>query len=87
MAKSVIKSPFTEREQEIIELVSRAFDGQMLDARIADVHNLEGGLTATLRFTLDDQTSADLDRKRIEALDESVEELAVIAAEKLRTYR
>ena len=79
------KSPFTEREEALIELLSRSFTGRMLDARIVDVHKQEGGLAATLRFTLDDETSADLERERIEASDASVEVLAAAVAEDLRT--
>jgi hypothetical protein len=79
------KSPFTEREEVIIELLSRSFAGRMLDARIVDVHKQEGGLAATLRFTLDDTTSADLEREQIEASEESAEVLAASLAEDLRT--
>ena len=85
MANSAEKTRFTEREEAIIELLSRAFEGLMLDARMVDVHKLEGGLTATLRFTLGEEASADLERERIEASDESVEVLAAAVAEDLRT--
>ena len=85
MANNVSKkSPYTEREEAIIELLSRSFEGRMLDARVVDVHKQEGGLAATLRFTLDDETSADLERERIETSIESVEVLAAAVAEDLR---
>ena len=79
------KSPFTEREEALIELLSRSFAGRMLDARVVDVHKQEGGLASTLRFTLDDEASADLERERIETSDESVEALAAAVAAHLRT--
>jgi hypothetical protein len=65
-----------DREQAIIARVAAAFSGMMLDARAVDVHTLEGGLSPTLRFTLNEAASTDLPRDRITANEESVEELA-----------
>ena len=65
-----------DREQAITARVAQAFSGMLLDARGVDVHTLEGGLSPTLRFTLNEAASTDLPRDRIAAGRESVEELA-----------
>jgi hypothetical protein len=68
----------TDREQAITDLVSQAMGGRLLDARIVDVHKLEGGQAATLRLTVDEAASADLDRARVGQSQESPEVLAGI---------
>jgi hypothetical protein len=85
MANSIGGARFTEREEAILEQLTNAFRGRMLDWRIVDVHKQEGGMVATLRFTLDEVASADLERERIEASGESIEALAGALADDLRT--
>jgi hypothetical protein len=63
---------------EITELIAQAFPEMQLDARRVNVHKLEGGESITLRFTLDDAYSADLETRRIES---SSEPPAVLASE------
>lgn len=75
---------WTEREQAIIARVSEAFAGMMLDSRTVDVHTLEGGLSPTLRFTLNETASTDLQRGRIAANDESEDALADVVIVELR---
>ena len=69
MANSVGGTRYTEREEAIIGFLTSTFKSRLLDYRIVDVHKQEGGLVATLRFTLDEVASADLERERIEASD------------------
>lgn len=73
-----------DRDQAIIARVSEAFAGMMLDARSVDVHTVGGGLSPTLRFTLNETASTDLPRERIAATKESVEELANLVIVELR---
>lgn len=47
----------TERENEIIQKVSETFQQHTLDVRRVNVQTLEGGESATLRFTIDDMAS------------------------------
>ena len=77
-------SEFTQREEQLVALLTQHFPDNVLDARIVNVNKLEGGEEATLRFTLDDVSSTDLSRERIAAGHEPVETLADEAAEELR---
>jgi len=56
-----------------------------LRANTIDVHKLEGGMQSTVRFTLDEPASADLERDRIAASDETAEALAETVARDLRS--
>ena len=78
-------SELTEREQEIIGLLSRAFEGAMLDASVVDVHKQDGRTVSTLRFTLNDEASTDLERGQIEQSGASAEDMTARLAEDLRT--
>ncbi len=64
------------RDMEIIQLLAQTFPRMHLEARRVNVHKLEGGEVSTLRFTLDEMYSADLETQRIETSVESVEVLA-----------
>ena len=77
-------SELTEREQEIIGLLSRAFEGATLDARVVDIHKQDGRTVSTLRFTLDDEASTDLEREHIEQSSESAEDMAAKLSDDLR---
>ena len=74
----------TQREEEIIAILSRAFEGLMLDSRVVDVHKLDGGTVSTLRFTLNEAASSDLERDEIEESGKSVEEMAERVSGELR---
>jgi hypothetical protein len=76
-------SEFTEKEGEITALLTVAFEGMDLRANTIDVHKLEGGMHSTVRFTVDERASADLERERI-ASGETAEALAEIVAQDLR---
>jgi hypothetical protein len=65
-----------EREQEIIDLVVKALPQHFIAAKPMMVHTLEGGESATLRFTADESSSTDLKRERIAGEGVSVEQLA-----------
>lgn len=76
------ETDFTEREMELIGLLTEHYREHKLDAAIVDVHTLEGGESTTLRLTLDDTVSTDFKRSRI-AGTQSVESLAEEAAREL----
>jgi hypothetical protein len=76
-------SEFTEKEGEITALLTVTFEGMDLRANTIDVHKLEGGMHSTVRFTVDERASADLERERI-ASTETAESLAEIVAQDLR---
>jgi hypothetical protein len=77
------QSDFTEREMELIRLLTERFPERALDARIVRVHRQEGGEATTLRLTLDDTESTDFVRDRIADASQSVEALAAEAAAEL----
>ena len=83
MANSTEKTGFTEREEAIIAMLTRTFAGLMLDARIVDVHKQGGGTVPTVRFTLNEQASSDLERDRIEST-APIEELGEEVAAELK---
>lgn len=73
------ETDFTERELELIGLLSEHYPEHKLDAAIVEVHTLEGGESTTLRLTLDDTVSTDFKRSRIagtEAIDALADEAA-----------
>jgi len=73
---------FTEREEALIALVTGRFPERSLEARIVSVNKLEGGQAETLRLTLDDVSSTDLERSRVEQGSQTLEMLAdEVAAE------
>jgi hypothetical protein len=74
----------TERENAVISLVSQATGGMLLETRLVDVHKLEGGETATLRFNLNEGPSTDLERARIESGGETPEQLASVVIAELK---
>lgn len=76
-------SDFTEREAQIISILTQQFPDRSLDARLVNVKRLEGGEEPTLRLTLDDSSSTDFSRERIAADLENVESLASEAADEL----
>jgi hypothetical protein len=78
-------SEFSEKEGEITALLTVAFEGMDLRANTIDVHKLEGGMHSTVRFTLDERASADFERDRIAASDETAEALAETVARDLRS--
>jgi hypothetical protein len=78
-------SEFSEKEGEIAALLTVAFEGMDLRANTIDVHKLEGGMQSTVRFTLDERASADLERDRIATSGETVEALAETVARDLRS--
>ena len=45
--------------------MSKAFAGMMLEARSVYINKLEGGMSSTLRFPLNESASTDLDRGRV----------------------
>jgi hypothetical protein len=55
----------TQREQEIIDHVIRSLPQHLVSAKPVTVHTLDGGESATLRFTMDEMSSTDLKRQRI----------------------
>jgi hypothetical protein len=73
-----------EREQAVIALVSQACGDRNLQTSTVEVQKLEGGAVPTLRFTLDDVASTDLERERVVSGTESVEELATAIVAELR---
>jgi hypothetical protein len=66
----------TEREQEIIDHVIRALPQHLVSAKPVNVHTLDGGESATLRFTMDELSSTDLKRERIASSSEPLDALA-----------
>jgi hypothetical protein len=74
----------TEREDAVVSLVARATGGMLLDWSVVDVHKLEGGEVATLRFNLTDSASTDLERARIENGNETPEQLADVVIAELK---
>jgi hypothetical protein len=66
----------TDREQEIVDRVVSALAQHSVTVRPVEVHTLEGGVSATLRFTVDDFSSSDLRRERIAGSGESTEALS-----------
>jgi len=74
----------TAREEELVRILTARFPGRLLEARIISVHKLEGGEVSTLRFTVDEASSADLDRERIESWEGSEEQLADEVARELK---
>ena len=74
----------TQREEDLVALVSRALHGFMLDTQIVDVHKQEGGMTPTIRFTLEEQASTDLERSVIAESSQSEEELVRRVVEDLQ---
>ena len=74
----------TTREDEVVRILTATFPGRFLEARVVSVHKLEGGEVATLRFTVDEAFSADLERDRIATWRGSEEELAAEAAHELQ---
>jgi hypothetical protein len=78
-------SESSEKEGEITALLTVVFEGMDLRANTIDVHKLEGGMHSTVRFTLDERASADLERDRIAASDETAEALAETVARDLRS--
>jgi hypothetical protein len=56
----------------------------MLDASVVDVHKQDGRTVSTLRFTLNDEASTDLERDRIEQSGDSAEDMAAQLADDLR---
>jgi len=77
------QSDFTEREMDLIRLLTERFPERALDARIVRVHRQEGGQAATLRLTLDDTVSTDFTRDRIATATDTIEALAEEAASEL----
>jgi hypothetical protein len=57
----------------------------MLDASVVDVHKQDGRTVSTLRFTLNDEASTDLERDQIEHSGESAEDMAARLVDDLRT--
>jgi hypothetical protein len=78
------ESTATQRENEIIEHVTKAFANRLVSVAPITVHTLEGGESLTLRFTIDDVSSTDLKRERIAAGAESSESLAREVEEELK---
>ena|SRR6266540_2975493 len=76
-----------ELEEAIIALVTNACVGMNLQTTRVDVRKLEGGTVPTLRFTLDDTFSTDLERNRITSGQESAENLAREVVAELRRQR
>ena len=56
----------TRREEAVVEEVTQAFPDMTLSVTPVAVHKLEGGQVQTLRFTLDDMVSSDLELERLE---------------------
>jgi hypothetical protein len=56
----------------------------ILDVSVVNVHKQEGGEAATLRFNVNDAMSADLNRARIEASNETPEALARVVIEEIK---
>jgi hypothetical protein len=84
-APSAMDTPSTSaKEEEVIALVTQACAGMDLQTSRVDVHKLEGGTVPTLRFTLNDRVSTDLEFRRITANGESAEVLAGIVVAELR---
>jgi hypothetical protein len=74
----------TETEQEVVDLVSRAFPQRTLQVNAIGVHTLEGQEVATLRFTLDDAASSDLLLDRLGKPQEAASSLALEVIEDLQ---
>lgn len=66
----------TDLEQDVTIRVSEAFPNQSVRANAVAVHKLDGGEIGTLRFTVDDMASSDLELQRLEQKGESAESLA-----------
>jgi hypothetical protein len=73
----------SEREQEIIKLVTEAMPEHFVTVKPISVHTLDGSESATLRFTADDTSSTDLKRDRIAGGDESPGSLATMVQKEL----
>ena len=73
-----------ERELELIALVARAFPAMSLNAFVIDVHKLGAGQASTLRFTLDEAFSTDLERDRVLEGSEAAKDLAAEVEAALR---
>ena len=74
----------TAREEELVRILTARFPGRLLEARIISVHKLEGGEVSTLRFTVDEASSTDLDREQIASWEGSEEQLADEVARELQ---
>ncbi|HLF77928.1 MAG TPA: hypothetical protein VJB57_10610 [Dehalococcoidia bacterium] len=74
----------TAREVEVVRILTTKFPDRFLEGRVVIVQKLEGGEVATLRFTIDEASSTDLERERIASLQESEEQLATEAASALQ---
>ena len=85
MANRVEGTSFTDREEAIIDILSKAFAGMMLDARIMEVHRLNGEMASTIRFNLNEEASADLERTRVESTAVPLEDLAIEVASDLKS--
>jgi hypothetical protein len=81
---TVASLSFTDQERAVIELVSRACQGMILEISKVDVHTLEGGTVSTLRFTLEERASTDLELARIAGGEESADALASGVVAELR---
>lgn len=75
---------FTDREKEVVDMVSQACGGLNLETTAVDVQKLEGGTVPTLRFTLEDRASTDLERGRIESGEETKELARTVVQELAR---
>ena len=75
----------TPREEAIVREVTLAFPAMNLIVTPIAVHNLEGGETETLRFTLDETASSDLELGRLERSTEPESTLADELISDLRT--
>jgi hypothetical protein len=74
----------TSRETAIVAIVTQAFPERTMRVAPVEVTRLEGGKRDTLRFTLDEAYSADMERDRIESSAQSPESLAEIIIADLR---
>jgi hypothetical protein len=75
---------FTDQERAVIEIVSRACQGMILETSKVDVHTLEGGTVSTLRFTLEERASTDVELARIASGQEAADALASGVVAELR---
>jgi hypothetical protein len=74
----------TDRETEIVALVSSAFPGMNLQAVTLEQPLAGGGHRPVLRITLNDAYSSDVTRESVASDEESSEELAQRVEEDLR---
>ena len=63
---------FSDREKEVVDMVAKACGNLNLQTVAVDVQKLEGGIVPTLRFTLEERASTDLERERIESEGDTV---------------